>query len=144
MFRFDRILSHSLISWQSKPCNLRLYFSWIFLFDHLLGIPVKRCNLFTLSSCYVKIFLQVSYHFTFTQTVAVVSVYLFEYFCFCDFFRFLNFSFGYFTCQNFLVESSKSLNDPRLLFKEETTWICSVLKLPRSSFSLCYILRLVR
>jgi hypothetical protein len=43
-------------------------------------------------------------------------------------------SFGYFTYNNFLEENGNPFNDPRDLFKEETMWVCSVLKLIKSSF----------
>jgi hypothetical protein len=38
------------------------------------------------------------------------------------------------------VESGDSSNDSRVLFKEETKWVCSILKLSKSSFLFNHIL----
>lgn len=43
--------------------------------------------------------------------------------------------FGYFICDSLSVKSGESLNFPRVLFREETMWVCSILKLFKSSFS---------
>jgi hypothetical protein len=48
---------------------------------------------------------------------------------------FLNFSFGCYICNNFLMKSGDSSNDSRVLFKEETMWVCSVLRLQVMSYS---------
>lgn len=48
---------------------------------------------------------------------------------------FLNFPLGYFTCDNFLEENCDSSDEPTVLFKAETIWVTSILKLFKS-FSL--------
>jgi hypothetical protein len=51
---------------------------------------------------------------------------------------FFNFSFGYFIHDDFLVESGDSSNDPRVLLKEEITWVLSILRIVYSFSFISY------